>query len=237
MPPRLAILADYSPSNETHIATDAAVEHSAAALGATIDHFWINTRDATADRIADLDGMWIGPASPYEHMDNVLRAIQFARETGLPCLGTCGGFQHLVLEYARNVLGIRDAAHAEIEPGAARVFLSRLACSLVGREMLVTLKAGSQAAASYGRSTSRERYYCNFGVNPEFVPTLAASPLQITGSDAEGEVRIVELPGHPFYLGTLFIPQASSTPTHPHPLVTAFLQATQSHATRATNNA
>ena len=70
-----------------------------------------------------------------------------------------------------------------------------------------------------------EQYYCNFGVNPDKVPLLRKGPLQITGSDAEGEVRVVELPDHPFFVGTLFVPQLRSTPERPHPLVTAFIRA------------
>jgi CTP synthase (UTP-ammonia lyase) len=70
-----------------------------------------------------------------------------------------------------------------------------------------------------------ESYYCNFGVNPDRVPLLKSGPLKITGSDSEGEVRIIELPDHPFFIGTLFVPQARSTPDNPHPLVTAFLKA------------
>ena len=68
----------------------------------------------------------------------------------------------------------------------------------------------------------------NFGVNPDKVQLLKSGPLRITGSDTEGEVRVIELPNHPFFLGTLFVPQARSTLSHPHPLVNAFLSAVES---------
>ncbi|HEX2954525.1 MAG TPA: CTP synthase, partial [Bacillota bacterium] len=138
-------------------------------------------------------------------------------------LGTCGGFQHIVLEYARNVLGIKDAQHAEYDPSASSLFISKLACSLRGREMTLQLKAGSQVAEIYGNSKTTERYYCSFGIAPQYVGLFKSGPLQIVGSDPEGEIRVVELPGHRFFVGTLFVPQALSTASKPHPLVTAFL--------------
>jgi CTP synthase (UTP-ammonia lyase) len=82
----------------------------------------------------------------------------------------------------------------------------------------------SQVARIYGTSQTRESYYCNFGINPDCVPLLGQGPLRVVGSDAEGDVRVVELPGHPFFIGTLFVPHARSTPEQPHPLVTAFLR-------------
>jgi CTP synthase (UTP-ammonia lyase) len=79
-------------------------------------------------------------------------------------------------------------------------------------------------ARAYGSLRAVERYYCNFGVHPDRVALLGSRALQVVGSDAEGEVRVVELPGHPFFVGTLYVPQARSAPGAPHPLVTAFLR-------------
>jgi CTP synthase (UTP-ammonia lyase) len=130
----------------------------------------------------------------------------------------------MVLEYARSVLGLRDAHHAEYHPEASELFISPLVCSLVGHEMPLRFVEGSQVAAIYTALSATEQYYCNFGVNPDCIPLLQSGPLRITGSDSEGVVRVIELPGHPFFLGTLFVPQARSTAEQPHPLVMAFLQ-------------
>jgi CTP synthase (UTP-ammonia lyase) len=157
-------------------------------------------------------------------MDKTLWAIRQARELRAPCLGTCGGFQHIVLEYARNVLGFKDAQHAEYDPYASDLFISQLACSLAGREMQLEFTAGSRVASIYGSLHASEHYYCNFGVNPAIVPILKSGPMSFTGSDSEGEIRVMELPDRPFFIGTLFVPQARSTPQAPHPLVTEFLR-------------
>lgn len=225
MPPSIAILGDYSPDSEPHRQTEAAIAHSAAAIGADLSCRWVATDAADDSLLRTHRGLWVAPGSPYKGFARTLSAIRLARETGTPCLGTCGGFQHMVLEYARNVLGFRDAAHAEYDPSASDLFLSKLACSLVGREMTLRFVPGSKVAGVYGSTAANESYYCNFGVNPDRVDLLRSSPLRVVGSDAEGEVRVVELPGHPFFVGTLYLPQARSTPDAPHPLVTAFVKA------------
>jgi CTP synthase (UTP-ammonia lyase) len=228
MKPSLAVVADFNPASKSHVATNEAIAHSAATLGLTIEPIWVSTLEAASPeglkRLASFSGIWAGPCSPYKSMDGAMSAIRLAREQGIPLLGTCGGFQHLILEYARNVLGYSDANHEETSPGAARLFISRLACSLVGRSMAITFTPGSTLAGIYEQPSAEEEYICNFGVDPQFVPVLQSSALKIAASDAEGTVRAVELPDHPFFIGTLFLPQHRSTATRPHPLVTAFLR-------------
>jgi len=131
----------------------------------------------------------------------------------------------MVIEYARNVLGFEDAQHAEYDPYASNLFITQLSCSLAGREMTLMFSVGSSVAKFYGATLAIEQYYCDFGVNREYVALLKSGSLRITGSDSEGEVRVIELPGHSFFLGTLFVPQTQSTAEKPHPLVTAFLRA------------
>ena len=87
------------------------------------------------------------------------------------------------------------------------------------------LVAGSVAATAYGQAQTTERYYCDFGLNPDYVADLARAGLVVTGTGPEGEPRVVEMPGHRFFVGTLFVPQATSSPTSPAPLVTALLAA------------
>jgi CTP synthase (UTP-ammonia lyase) len=234
---RIAILADFNPGNGTHRATAASIQHSSAALGIRMEGEWIGTDSIHPSLFEKFEGVWIGPGSPYKNMHNVLWAIQYAREHNVPCLGTCGGFQHMVIEYARNVLNFKDAQHAETDPYASDLYISQLQCSLAGREMRLIFKPGSQIAAAYGTCDAIEEYYCNFGVNPDKVDVIGSRELQITGSDAEGEVRAIELPAHPFFVGTLFVPQTHSTPKKPHPLVSAFLKATSARqAERALQN-
>jgi CTP synthase (UTP-ammonia lyase) len=225
----IAVIGDFSADNPTHLGTNDAIQHAAAALHTPVQARWIDTGDLgrckIVERLQEFSAFLIAAGSPYKNMDAVLAAIRFARENNLPLLGTCGGFQHIVLEYARNVLGFVDAQHAESDPYASVLFISRLACTLVGRTMTITFQPDSLVARAYGQITAQEGYYCNFGVNPEYVDALSRGKLRIVGSDEEGAVRAVELPGHPFFVGTLFIPQILSTSQQPHPLVVAFVRA------------
>ena len=219
------LLGEYDPAFAPHAATEAALRHSSLALSGHLASQWVSTADVDESLLARASGVWVTPGSPYRSLERTLAAIRYAREHDLPCLGTCGGFQHIILEYARNVLNYTDAAHAEYDPYASRLFISELTCSLAGREMQLRFSAASRVAAWYGSTTAIEHYYCNFGVNPKYVSLVSSGNLKIVGCDAEGEVRVVEMPDHRFFVGTLYVPQMRSTPDAPHPLVTAFSRA------------
>ena len=221
----IALVAEYTATFAPHVATTAALKHSSDALGVEVAATWLSTATISADLFRDFDAIWVAPGSPYKSMSRILAAIRHVRENGLPCFGTCGGFQHMLLEYARNVLGVQDAQHAEYDPSASNLFISALTCSLAGRRMQLRFARGSRVATIYGTESAEEEYYCNFGVNPDKVSLLRSQALAISGCDAEGEIRVIELPDHPFFLGTLFVPQLRSTPANPHPLVSAFVQA------------
>lgn len=227
---KIAIVGEYDPSFEPHALTDAALGHSARHLDVDLKYSWISTADISPNILDDFDGAWIAPGSPYRDMGRTLQVIQYARLGSIPCIGTCGGFQHMVIEFARNQLGISDAEHAEYDPYASRLIVSKLQCSLAGREMHLTFAPDSLVARIYGRTSATERYYCNFGVNPSFARQISDGGFRIVGSDSEGEARVMELSGHPYFIGTLFVPQFRSTVESPHPLVTAFLRTAITHA-------
>lgn len=217
---RIGIIGDFNAENPTHVATNAGIDHAAEALGGGFEAVWLPT-DETHD-FGAFQGLFCSPGSPYKSLDGALEGIRYARENGVPFLGTCAGLQHLVLEYARNVMGIREADHAESNPYASCLFITPLSCSLKGRTMEVRLKPGSRAAAVYGAERVVEQYYCNFGLNPAYQEGLEEAGVAISGADADGEARIAELPVHPFCIGTLFVPQARSERGQPHPLVLEF---------------
>jgi len=123
------------------------------------------------------------------------------------------------------VLGIQDAEHEETAPEASRLVISKLTCSLVGTTQTITLVPGTRAHWAYGGTVVTEQFACNYGLNPAYREPISAAGLQVTGLDPTGEVRIVELSAHRFFMATLFLPQASSSPGWPHPVIMAYLQA------------
>jgi CTP synthase (UTP-ammonia lyase) len=158
-------------------------------------------------------------------MDGALRAIRFAREQQRPFLGTCGGFQHAVLEFARNVLGWSDAKHGETSPDATRALLTPLTCSLVEAVDSIHLVEGSLIAKAYENAEIREGYRCRYGVNPEFERELLKQQLHAVGHDSTGGLRAVELKDHPFFVATLFQPERAALKGILPPLVRALIEA------------
>ncbi|MGD1895634.1 MAG: hypothetical protein ACFB16_01635 [Phormidesmis sp.] len=135
MKPLVAILGEHSPTFKPHAATDAAIPHSCQQLSLSVDSKWVSTEDISRSLLETVSGIWVAPGSPYKNMDKMLEAIRYARENHVPCLGTCGGFQHIILEYARHVLHFKDAQSQENDPYASQLFISQLACSLAGQTM------------------------------------------------------------------------------------------------------
>ncbi|MBF8194137.1 CTP synthase [Nonomuraea sp. K274] len=223
----VVVVGDRDPAFPPHPATDDALRHAAAHLGVGVDVRWLATEQLESGLagVKSADALWCAPGSPYRSLPGALAALRYGREHGVPTLGTCGGCQHMIIEYARHVLGYEDAQHAEYDPYASTLFVSELTCSLAGKTMPVTLVPGSRVAALYGRTEAEEEYYCDFGLDPRRQGTLHDGGFVVTGVDGDGEARVLEVPGHPYYVATLYVPQARSRPGRPHPLVTGLLRA------------
>jgi CTP synthase (UTP-ammonia lyase) len=219
----LAVVGDYRAESVTLSATQDAL------VAAGVAFEWVATPAAAAatdDELARYAGFLVAPGSPYASMAGALRTIRVARERGIPLVGMCGGFQHIVVEFVRNVVGEADADHAETAPDAERLAVTPLTCSLAGTDAEVVLTPGSRVAALYGAERTTEPFFCSYGLNPAYRARLAAAGLAVTGEDEDGEPRVVELAGHPFFVGTLFVPQARPpAEAAAHPLVRGWLDA------------
>ncbi|WP_333011919.1 CTP synthase [Kluyvera sichuanensis] len=222
---RIALVGDYNADVIAHQAIPLALDDAAAVLEVPVEYRWVATRDVhSADSLADFDGIWLVPASPYQNTEGALIAVRYARENSLPFLGTCGGFQHAILEYARNVMGWEDAAHAETDT-EGRMVIAPLACSLVEKSDTIELRANTLIARAYGRDSIEEGYHCNYGISADFAEALKSLPLRVTGWDDNGDIRAVELVTHPFFVATLFQHERNALAGRPAPLVQAFLHA------------
>lgn len=214
---RIALVGDRDERVVAHRAIEAALRQH------PVQFEWRHT--STLDSVMGYDGVWCVPASPYANEGAALAAIRTARETGIPFLGTCGGFQHAVLEFARNVLGWTDAGHEETATAGSRMVIAQLSCPLVEVERKVRLSPDSLLGRAYGASEIVVGYHCNYGLNAECVAALEHAGMRMTAWDEEGAVRGCELAGHPFFTATLFQPERAALRGGAVPIVDAFVKA------------
>ncbi|GAB2858750.1 CTP synthase [Streptomyces deserti] len=226
---RIALVGDRSPTVASHTRIPLLLDALATRDRLVLDAYWLPSEEAGDGVVDGFDAVWVVPGSPYRSEAGVLSAIRTARVRGVPFLGTCGGFQHALLEYARNVCGLTRAAHAENDPEAEDPLIEPLACSLVGHEGTVVIEPGTLAQAVVGSERTVERYFCAYGPS-RHLGTLRAHGLRFSGHDADGHVRIAELPGHPFFLASLFQPELAGDGSRPHPMVRALARAAVAHA-------
>ncbi len=224
-PLRIGLIGEHDPSVTAHRAIPLALA-CAAATGFPLEARWFDTmalaRDPTP--VTACDGLWCVPATPYANSDAAMAAIRRARESEVPFLGTCGGYQLALLEYARNVLGLMDARHAEEQPEAGLALIGRLSCELVEVTGRIRLAPGSRLASICGTVDLEEGYHCRYGLDPRHRSLFDSGPLRIVGEDEAGEPRAFELDGHPFFFGTAFQPERSALADRDHPLIVAFVR-------------
>lgn len=235
--PHIILLGERRDEVPAHPAIEAALTLARTQLGIDLDWTWMRTDTPGRETRAALTGahgLWCVPASPYASMAGALAAIRFARESRLPFMGTCGGFQHAVIEYARDVLGLHDADHAETASAAVTPVISLLACSLVEQTGAIRLEPGSRIHAAYACDAIEERYRCRYGVNPRFEALLEDGDLHVTARDPGGEVRAIEIRSHPFFVATLFQHERRATAGELPPLVRTFAAAVAARATPRT---
>lgn len=225
----VAVIGDRIEGFAPQDAIGAAIQHAATLVERpTLTVRWIPTDLLESDGSEVLSGagaVWCAPGSPYRSLTGALEGVRWAREARVPFLGTCAGFQHAVIEFARNVLD-KTASHAEYgESGDVQLFIDELLCSLVGQTMRVEI-VDPELLEIYGTVSPAERYYCRFGLNPIWRQPLHEAGLRIAGVDSrDGDARVMRLAGHPFYVLTLFVPQTSSSQAAPHPLITSYIRA------------
>src|SRR5688572_2901638 len=220
---QIALVGDFNEKIHTLVALNHSIDHARPQLPFELQTTWIPTQ-----RVEKLfsawhvyHGIWIVPGSPYENDAGVFDVIRKAREENMPLLGTCGGFQYMILEYARNVLGIYQAAHQENNAGGDFI-ISKLNCSLKGEEERLMLQGDSWLYQVLKTDLMNAKYFCSYGINPEYYEMLKDDKIHFTAFSSHGDARAFELRGHPFFNGVLFQPSLESSMENPNPLLVDF---------------
>ncbi len=224
---RIALIGDRDSTVTAHYAIERCFE-----LAPDLEPVWIPTasiRDSAREILQPFNAVWCVPKSPYESETGALAAIRYARENAKPFLGTCGGFQHAILEYVRTVFGMDHASHAENTPGAFPQVISRMACPLLDTEALVKIVAGTRLHNIVRKDEIVETFQCSFGLNPEWESLFNGASFRISARDESGEVRAMELVHHRFFIATLFQPERKALNGGSlHPIVEAFFATARS---------
>lgn len=191
------------------------------------------------EKIGDMDAVLVAPGFGERGLEGKIVAIRYARENNIPFFGICLGMQMCVVEFARNVLGLKDAASTEVNPSTSAPVINLMedqkSTTIKGGTMRLgayecKLDEGSLAYRIYGASLISERHRHRYEFNSDYLEMIEAAGMKATGRNPEtGLVEIVEIPSHPFFIGVQFHPELKSTPEHPQPIFVAFVNAAKEY--------
>lgn len=247
---RIAVVGKYFDTgdyvlSDSYLSIIEALKYSGYHLGKKAKLVWLNAsdfegKDAPLAELIGFDGILVPGGFGSRGIEGKLSVIRFAREHQIPYFGICYGMQLAVIEYARNVLGYKDATSREIDPKSKHLIVDimdgqkeNMEKGNLGGSMRLgaypaVLKKGTIARTAYGEDKIIERHRHRFEVNPEYVPELESKGLVFSGRSPDGMLmEIAELPTkvHPFFVGTQFHPEFEARPLSPHPIFTAFIKA------------
>ena len=231
--------------SDSYLSVIEAIKYSAYAQNKKPVLTWVNATDFEKDpsklkELKKYDGIIVPGGFGSRGIEGIISAVKYARENKIPYFGLCYGMQMMVIEYARNILGLKDANTREINPNSKNLVIDIMESqkaildkNLYGGSMRLgeykaILKDGTIARSAYSQKEVLERHRHRYEVNPAYIKDLEAKGLVFSGRSPEGELmEIAELPKskHPFFLGTQFHPEFLARPLTPHPLFSAFVKA------------
>ncbi|MEI7688612.1 MAG: CTP synthase [Candidatus Nomurabacteria bacterium] len=233
--------------SDSYLSVIEAIKYSGYAAGSKPTLTWISSMDFEKDpkkikELSKYDGIIVPGGFGSRGIEGILKTIEYARKNNIPYFGLCYGMQLMVIEYARNVLGLKDANTREVDPSSKNIVIDimedqkdKLEKKNMGGSMRLgaypaSLKKGTVAHKAYGAAEISERHRHRYEVNNAYREAIEGAGLVFSGLSPDGKLcEIAELPAgkHPFFLGTQFHPEFKARPLSPHPLFTAFIKACQ----------
>ncbi len=225
---------------DSYISVIEAIKHACFKIGVKPEITWIDASklEGNPGQLAKFDGVIVPGGFGARDVEGKIKAVQYARENNIPYLGLCYGMQLAVVEFCRNVLGIKDAHTEEVDPETKNPVIHIMpeqVKMLLKRDYGGTmrlgaweaeLKAGSKIRALYGKEKVSERHRHRYEVNNEYRSRLEKAGFKVVGQSPDNRlVEIMELEGHPFFAGSQFHPELKSRPLDPHPMFLGFIEA------------
>jgi len=221
---------------DAYISVYEALKHAGLAHNVNVDTEWVHSEtfaDGDTDELDGVDAIVVPGGFGARGTEGKIEAIRYARENDVPYLGLCLGFQMAVVEYARNVLGLEGAHSAELEDDTPYPVIDILPEQEGVEDMGGTMRLGAHATEIepdtlahevYGTTSATERHRHRYEVNPEYIDDLEAAGLHFSGKSGR-RMEILELPEHPYFIGTQFHPEFRSRPTRASPPFVGLLAA------------
>jgi CTP synthase len=237
---RIAVVGKYTDLHDAYKSIHEALLHGGIPNDSGVEIEWVASdrftdQDAAGRLLKGFDGLLVPGGFGDRGIDGMIQAIRWAREHGLPFFGICLGLQVAIIEFARNVCGLKDTNSTEFEPECPTPVISlmptqRSVTDLGGTMRLgaypARLRPGSRAAQAYGTTEISERHRHRWEVSNAYRDLLAEHGLRLSGVSPDGGlVEVIELPDHPWFIGCQFHPELKSRPNRPHPLFQAFIAA------------
>lgn len=235
----VALVGKYIQLHDAYISVVEALKHGAVANHAQVHIKWVDSETVTPENAAQLLGGVSGILVPGgfgdRGIEGKINAIRYAREHQIPFLGLCLGMQLSIVEFARNVLGLKDAHSAELDPSTSHPVIHLMPDQDGIEDIGGTLRLGSypcildqtsRSYALYGEKTIHERHRHRYEVNNDYRRLLTENGMLLSGLSPDNRiVEMVELPDHPWFIGTQAHPELKSRPNRPHPLFQGFIGA------------
>ena len=235
----IAIVGKYTKLADSYLSHIEALTHAGAALRTRVNIQWLESEElekcVEPDNLKACAGVLVPGGFGYRGITGKLAAIQFARERRVPFLGVCLGFQLAVIEFSKNVLGLKDANSSEFDPHTLNPVIDLLPEQREIMQMGATMRLGAKevliekrslAYGIYGKGKICERHRHRFEVNPAYLEKLTEKGMRFSGiSPDQKRMEILELSGHPFFVASQFHPEFKSRPIRPAPLYVAFVSA------------
>jgi CTP synthase len=241
----IALVGKYVEYEDSYKSLKEALVHGALAHNLKLNLSWVEAEGLETKgneyeaQLEGYDGILVPGGFGKRGIAGMLNAIRYAREKKVPYFGICLGMQTACIEFARNVVGLADANSSEFDPATAHRVIYKLRELRGVEELGGTMRLGawpcklepdSLAHQAYGQTEISERHRHRYEFNREYEEPLVAAGLKITGTTPDGTyVEIVEIEGHPYFLGCQFHPEFKSKPLEPHPLFVSFLKAAHQH--------
>ena len=238
---KIAMVGKYVELHDSYISVNEALKHGGIETRSAVDIHWIDSEtlepeDTDLDAVlGDMDGILVPGGFGSRGIEGKIKAANYARTHGIPYLGICLGMQVAIIEFARNVLGLKDANSAEIDPETTNPVIDIMPEQRNVQEMGGTMRLGqypcvlnpeSKSYQLYGASMIYERHRHRYEVNNDYREEFANHGVIFAGTSPDNHiVEMMEIPSHPWFVACQFHPEFKSRPNRPHPLFRGFVSA------------